>query len=322
MSAVCPACSKSIRYDDIRCSLCSTPFHAACTDAGATASSSWICASCCSPAGHEEAVVPPPGPMDAPLTIAHFKQMMSQFATLQTSVNECNTNTADIIKLIATHTQQIAECQAEISGLRAENSLLKDKVTRLEKTVSDSPASLAFKEVSMRLQRERNIVIRNIAEDDTVDIYGVCSDLLGSLVPRRNLGIDSVVRVGKSRSGSPRLTKVSFSNVADKYAVLGNRNQLDRKRFPNIDILNDLTPAQATKMRELREEVRIRKAGGEADLFVRFKDGEPYIARDSGAAANKRRREESNSPNQPTKQSRQHSASTYNGAVPNVSGSM
>lgn len=296
----CPVCKSLIRYDDVRCAACNLPYHNACTDVGAgtATASAWRCNSCRDTNEGE-----------TPMTTSHFKLLMKELAALRTSVAQCNDNTTETMQLLTLHTQQITECQTVIGELRAENAVLKDRLDCLENRMTSGASSPpTFAEISKRLEREKNLIIKGVPEGDSGDIQQICSDILKSLSPRTDAEIVSLDRIGKLSSNHPRLIKVVLSNIRTKYAILGNRKRLDRARFPNVDVLNDLTPLQAGMLRDAWEQVRLRRNNGEADLFVRFVDGQPCVTKRAPVledlSGGKRQREEENSPNQPPKQSK------------------
>lgn len=312
-SPSCLVCAKVIRYGDVRCAKCQTPFHIKCAagyDAEAADAAAWLCVKCCSPLSREQPLAPKPGP----LTTDHFAMLMNQLGALTASVERCNTVTEETNKLVAIHSQQIADCISEIDSLKTENALLKAKMRELEdrsNAGTSMPSALTFSEIQRRINRQRNLIVRGVPEDRNVNILEFCQTIFSSLLSVDNSGIISAVRIGNLGTGRLRLIRVTFSEVSTKYAVLGKKKYLDRQRFPNIEIQNDLTIQQSRRLRVLREELKIRRRNGELNLFIKYIDDEPTIeigGPDDDAGRDlyaKRQRDEEHSPrDQPTKQSR------------------
>lgn len=306
---VCPVCVKSIRYDDVRCGKCETPYHTSCAvdfQAGAAASP-WFCTSCRAAYSGEAAsssgapTLTQGGPR--PLNTDHFTMLMNELVAMRASVDKTN-------RLVELHSRELAEVKADIADLKAENTLLREEL-RVLKDHSDSnlPAGLSFSEMKDRINRQRNLIIRGVPECDSADVKERTGEILSSILPESIDKVVSAARIGRAGTDRPRLVKVVLSEISTKYAVLGSKKHLDRNRFPNIEILNDLTREQSKVLRSLREEIRRRRDAGETGLYIRYRDDQPYIFSRTALArvesSGKRQREEvSSPPGQPTKQQR------------------
>lgn len=296
---MCPVCQSAIRYDDVRCTSCKVVFHSSCTAVDGKAVDPWLCGSCTSRSDDDNV-------KEAPLTTAHFGLLMNELAALRLTVTQCNLNTTEAMQMLTAHSQQFAECHAVINELKTENAGLKSRVEALENRFGSAGTStLTFSEMSKRLDREKNLIVKGVLEDPNTDIQQVCLDILKSVSPRSEIEIVSACRIGRPRPQYTRLIKVVLSNTSSKYGILSNRLRLDGKRFPNVSVLNDLTPLQSTLLKEAREQVRHRRNEGETDLFVKFVDGQPRVfkgkAAPDAASKSKRQREEESSPSLPPK---------------------
>lgn len=298
----CAKCNKAIKYDDVRCSGCQAAYHTACA-AGYhpnSASPPWRCALCVS-------ADKPTHSSAAPLTTDHFAMLMNELSALKTAVGVCNSNADKSFQLLTEHTKQIAECKNEIEQLRDENRQLTNRVAILEgRSAGTSDSSLSYKEIRSRLSRQSNLILKGIPEGGDRNASEVVSEIIQSILPQRGiLEIVSTSRVGAVVSGKPRLVKVVLSEPGMKYRILSKKKLLDRKRFPNVAILNDITPEQTRVLRKVKNELHERRSKGETGIFIKYIDEEPCIVSDSGpnAARGKRLRSEEQSPEgQPKKQ--------------------
>lgn len=220
---------------------------------------------------------------------------------MRTSID--NTN-----RLVELHSRDLADVKTKIGDLETENRLLGERLRILEERPQPcSPANLPFAEVKDRINRQSNLIVRGVQEGENIDLKERCFEILFSVLPQPDLIIKSACRIGKSMPNKPRLAKVILAEASIKYAILGRKRHLDRKRFPGIEILNDLTLQQSSVLRSLRAELARRKRDGEENLTIRYRNDEPFIySRNESEGAdnrNKRQREDSCSPpGQPSRQ--------------------
>lgn len=303
----CPVCTQVIRYDDVRCQRCTTAYHTVCAVGfqGDSAAASWTCAACLPSDGGAavDSIQRGHSAGPQPLNTDHFQVLMRELVAMRTSIE--NTN-----RLVEMHSRELADVKVGIRDLEAENSLLKERIRILEdRSQSCASLDIPFSEIRDRIDRQRNLMVRGVQDDESIDALGIVSEIMSSVLPNHVARIESAVRIGKVCPGKPRLIKVAFSDVSSKYAVLGRKVNLDRRRFPNIEIFNDLTPTQRRHLRQLKDELRGRRRNGESNLYIKYRGDEPFIFTGTVASdqenANKRQREDSSSPaGQPSKQQR------------------
>lgn len=323
MDVVCFICSAKIKYDDVRCIVCSAATHETCMiNSGGKRddNGNWTCNRCLNPdaavAGSSAALLPCliNNPQQSSLTSHHFEAIMSQLSAISVAVQQCNTSIEANNKMLLCHGEQLDRCNKEIVTLKAENAELRAHISALEEKVREVDPPVLFSEVRDRLNRENNLIITGLAErgtseSDEVEVKNVLSSLFENSSDPPPSYV-SVTRIGKRRTGNPRPVKVSFSCSASTLQVLKSKNKMDKSKYPAVVIRADLTVNQRRYMSELRAELDSRKSRGEDDLTIRYVRGNPTIVRVSSSGSSKRGREEDESPGRVRKYSGRSRSST------------
>ena len=69
----------------------------------------------------------------------------------------------------------------------------------------------------------------------------------------------------------PRLLRVEIGDLAAKREILRNATKLRASsKWSNVYVSPDLTLKEREQSKQLREELRARKASGEKDLYIKF----------------------------------------------------
>ena len=130
--------------------------------------------------------------------------------------------------------------------------------------------SQVLEEVASRETRRNNLVIFGIPEKmegsiqertafDMDHLKGLLAELDCS-----GLRFKSVQRIGRSNARGPRLLRLRCENEGKKMSILRSAKYLrTSKSFPRVFINPDLTPLQQKEQKELRQDVRQRRAAGE-----------------------------------------------------------
>jgi len=120
-----------------------------------------------------------------------------------------------------------------------------------------------------RNKRKNSIVIKNVKEGDTED-----DDIkaLWQFLELENIVYEKPVRIGRNRGDKPRLLRLELRNRAKKYEILKRAHKLaksENEHQKEIFIAPDLTLMQRKEKQRLREQLKARKANGEANLAIR-----------------------------------------------------
>ena len=131
-----------------------------------------------------------------------------------------------------------------------------------------------------RERRQLNLVLHNIAEDDSEEIedrkkhdLSMAGKVLDYLSVEEAV-ISKPLRLGRKREdGKPRLLKVEVGSITKKKEALSKAKQLkdDCKEVGliNVYLTPDLSPQQRETNFRLRRELKERREQGEVDLVIR-----------------------------------------------------
>ena len=127
-------------------------------------------------------------------------------------------------------------------------------------------------------ERANNIVFFNLKESQSGDIKAArqedlqkATEVLRTIVDIDEEEIEEPVRLGK-KGERPRCLRMKIKNLEKKKEIINKAKKINRKETPQserIYINQDLTPAQREEERNLRKELKDRKAAGEKNLFIR-----------------------------------------------------
>ena len=129
-----------------------------------------------------------------------------------------------------------------------------------------------------RERRKKNLIIHNLPEpSDCPDTQRLTNDLqqVSSLLTSE-FGVPENVaskptRLGAPKANKPRLLRVEIGDLAAKREILRNATKLRASsKWSNVYVSPDLTLKEREQSKQLREELRARKASGEKDLYIKF----------------------------------------------------
>lgn len=175
----------------------------------------------------------------------------------------------DQIKINADLRSEIAEIKLGLStGNRTNNPAVNHG------TAGQGQEDVILREILQRQARMNNVVIFNLRLEEGIPESVQISSLLSNGLSRQ-IEVSNVVTVGRANRNGHKPVKVTLSNSSDVLFVLKNRKVLTDSH--QIYIEADLSPAQLGRLREVREELRLRRSNGEKNLILRYSDGIPRI---------------------------------------------
>lgn len=146
------------------------------------------------------------------------------------------------------------------------------------------PFSLAqvAQEVFQRTLRSSNIRLFNIPEG--TDDRQAVSAILGPLSIRLdNIRVSRVgARPSAAADGKPRAVLVSLSSAADANHIFKNRANL-KLNGASIQAAADRTLMEQDLLKKARAELDARKAGGEANITIKYKNSIPIVVNEAEA---------------------------------------
>lgn len=176
-----------------------------------------------------------------------------------------------LIDLLEQMEERLGRLEEECSG-----KTLDDKI---EKMV-ESKVTEIWEEKVEREKRELNLIVTNIPESGKEvreermeeDMTRI-KEVVQKICPDQKDTIKETMRIGKFTVGSkPRLIKVTMKTMEAKKGILRNCRKINQgitDQKEKVYINNDLTPAQRTKNKELREELKARIDNGEQNIGIR-----------------------------------------------------
>ena len=84
--------------------------------------------------------------------------------------------------------------------------------------------------------------------------------------------VSKPTRLDVPKTNKPRLLRIEIKNLAAKREILRNATKVrPSSKWSNVYVSPDLTPKEREQNKQLREELRTRKAPGEKDLYIKFR---------------------------------------------------
>ena len=220
----------------------------------------------------------------------------SQRYTRSNSNPNANISLLDIKTLIEKSTSEILDTmRSEIDRLNMTISSLIHRIDELEKrsqkhsenyaklevevknlqTFEDEKAEELLHEMEQRNYRRSNIIISGIPEQTrglVDETNNKDMDFILDLFRRLDVTLSiapNLHRLGNPRSGRPRSIRVCGLESSTKMKILQkSRNLKNDQVFRGVFINADLTPQQQLKAKELRDELKSRRAAGERDVVI------------------------------------------------------
>lgn len=166
-----------------------------------------------------------------------------------------------------------AELRSELSEVRQQMSA--GKGSHSPQATDRNLDNGILSEVFQRQSRMNNLMIFNMRlEEGTPELAQISSML--SVAASRQIEPSNMVKVGQPNRNGHKPIKVVLSNNSDVSAVLKNRKKIIENH--QIYIEADLSPAQLKQLRDTKEELQNRRAGGEDNLVLRYVNGVPTIS--------------------------------------------
>ena len=204
--------------------------------------------------------------------------LLDQNKGIQSALDEITQNIQSKNDRIDALESKVVELQEAISTLKAGGDI--NPGLPLSNQISNNSCD-TFVEVQERSIRSKNLMIFNIVENTSSDTKVRVNydkthvDGLLTKLEAQEFGEFKVVRVGKSGE-RPRPIKVIFS---DSRAVSHCLKMKYKIRESDVMIKPDLTVMQRRHIKSLYEELDRRKNAGENNIGVRYRNGNPYIAK-------------------------------------------
>lgn len=181
--------------------------------------------------------------------------------------------------------------QDQLEGVLKDNNILRAKVKEIEesstnKTNISTPCltntDQVLSEITEREARKKNVIIFGLPEnqDSQKDKSG-CLEILKTLDPQFE-SIPKLFRLGKqpSNDARPRPIKIILDSSDKALNLIKNAKILkSTERFKNITVTSDKTPTQQQQYKDLKVELNRRILNGEANLKIKYRNGEPKIVK-------------------------------------------
>lgn len=214
----------------------------------------------------------------------------TQLNTFDPRINDLE-STLNTIKAKTTNFENV---QADVSELKDQLTRVTSELENLKSAPKGNITDLSqiFVEIKEREMKSRNVLIYNVLEDNLriSQDYSTLEDInkFNALVAARdksrakeilscisNINLDGIQtrRLGRVRPNYCRPLRVTLPNRQDVITVMKNRSMVDSK----YTVKTDLTKYQQRKIKELKEELEKKTAGGIQTMTIKFVNGEPQI---------------------------------------------
>lgn len=205
----------------------------------------------------------------------------NQYDTL-TSIDGCvwkctgctkkTVNTELIMKAIENLQNTVSTLQKQLQEVKSETTL---------KSSSNCSPEVIINEIIERQNREKNIIIFKLPTSNTPNAdLQKANDILKSIIPDGLPQITDVTRLGRGQGNNPAPLKVSLQSREEVINILKNKRKLkDTGRYKDIVISTDQTKMQQQYYKEIKCELIDRKQNGEQNIYIKYANGIPTIAK-------------------------------------------
>lgn len=310
MPCTCSMCSQNIRENapSIQCTKCRMWIHAKCTNMSKSEFTDtakkimkkellWACESCKKEVSvifsdneqeeddEEDSV--PTGKIEQ-LFEKHYKRITTCFeAKFNKFKEEIANNVADIRKEVNDMKKEVSKVSKHNTKLTSEYSLLDKKLTDVEGKINQlsTPTENIITEMNERRRRESNVIALNVKESNKKDgkdrLVDDRNQLSAALPPEiiPNLSNYRIRRLGRPVAGRTRPMLITTPNAAEAMTILKTKSEHAMDGESGIIFKSDLTPAQTSYLKELREELNALHEKGEKDKTIRYINGIPRIVK-------------------------------------------
>lgn len=294
----CAKCGSRVSEKSAKCALCSTIYHTSCakrTKSVKALDPDYISVYC---SAHSNEISPCPqeGTHDIFSLKIEIERLKSELQTVRAeneslkqslpseSISSLKTFMCDLINGLKADFINRCETQdKEISDLRNEVAALKSARNSSPEQMNSIVMSKIIGEIGERKARENNVMVFGMSEGaglnseqlrghDRNQITQLLSDLKITNSPAR------FVRLGKPSPNRVRPIKISFSDSAVVGEIFRNLHELKSIRnWSNVRISSDQTPMQSEYYKSLKNDLNQRRANGEQNLRIKYKNGVPHI---------------------------------------------
>lgn len=188
--------------------------------------------------------------------------------------------------------------QEDVKAIHDRFEQLEPRIERLEHKVSDIEGRVEAKladcntfeetlmEITDRNKRQCNVILHGISESPNSNIESKkkhdCQQiklLLSEVYQEANLDTIRFFRIGDRKKSNPRPIKLVFPN-ADQARIFSKRfSEKYAEDADGISMSRDRTVRERNHLKKLRDELEVRKKGGESDLTIRYINGIPSISK-------------------------------------------
>ena len=128
-----------------------------------------------------------------------------------------------------------------------------------------------------REKRRNNLVLYNLKESDKdeamqryVEDENHIKKIFGQELQRDNFKIERIVRLGIKKDNLRRPTLVEMRSEREKIDILRNAKMMRYStEYPKLYINKDLTVTERKRVKELRDQLRERRNGGEGEFIIK-----------------------------------------------------
>lgn len=201
----------------------------------------------------------------------HFSNVADCKAGLDSqsvAISTCHTSVADLQKTVSEISSSLDHIQDSINAR---------PVLSAPATVTDSSGAASSEEVYGRFLRSHNLILSGLGESDDEDFQA--KRIMEAILPGSSQSVVSLSRLGTRREGSrsPRLLKVTFSNVFVPKSILRGKKTALATDFKGVSIRDDKSLQERRRLGELRGQLKARLDAGERNLTIKYIKGIPSI---------------------------------------------
>lgn len=176
------------------------------------------------------------------------------------------------------------DIQRQIDDLNNKLVELNDKISTVESFNTVEFVDSTANEALERINRSRNVLIRGVPEvegdipsckdHDLAKIKEILHTVSSQSIPV------SFHRIGRANQRFSRMIKVIMASESEAKFILKNKSKvLENRATKNVSIIDDKTPVQQERLKELRKELESRKNNGEEDITIKYIQGVPKITK-------------------------------------------
>lgn len=209
-----------------------------------------------------------------------ISQVVIKVNNIQSTTDNLAIEQKKILKEISELKEKSSSSEQKIKNLEDEIAQLRTNHPKSKGDIHIPNQEQIIQEFQDRSDREKNLIVLGIEESsienhedrqkhDKEKVFTVLKTIVEDTPQPLK-----VIRLGKYKIGSTRLIKACFSSSDIPRKILRNKNSANTK---NIKVFADLTPAQQSHLKELRQQLASRQDQGETGLTIKYVNGVPKI---------------------------------------------